>query len=81
MQIPEVGKIYSMNEGNYAMWDEETKAYTDSLKDPAKWGGKPYSARYIGSLVSGAAQLVPYCMEAFLQCSLWMIQPRSCLSA
>lgn len=52
LQIPEVGKIYSMNEGNYAMWDEETKAYTDSLKDPAKWGGKPYSARYIGSLVS-----------------------------
>ena len=23
----------------------------DQLKDPAKWGGKPYSARYIGSLV------------------------------
>lgn len=51
LQVPEVGKIYSMNEGNYAMWDSETKAYTDSLKDPAKWGGKPYSARYIGSLV------------------------------
>jgi fructose-1,6-bisphosphatase len=47
-----VGKIYSMNEGNYDMWDPETKAYTDSLKDPSKWGGKPYSARYIGSLVS-----------------------------
>lgn len=49
--MPEVGKIYSMNEGNYAMWDPETKAYCDSLKDPSKWGGKPYSARYIGSLV------------------------------
>lgn len=46
-----MGKIYSMNEGNYAMWDEATKSYTDSLKDPSKWGGKPYSARYIGSLV------------------------------
>lgn len=45
-----------MNEGNYAMWDAETKAYTDSLKDPAKWGGKPYSARYIGSLVSVCAR-------------------------
>jgi fructose-1,6-bisphosphatase I len=51
IQVPEVGKIYSMNEGNYSMWDAETKAYTDSLKDPSKWGGKPYSARYIGSLV------------------------------
>src|SRR5689334_16024794 len=27
------------------------QAYMDSLKQPEKWGGKPYSARYIGSLV------------------------------
>ena len=27
------------------------QAYINSLKDPAKWGGKPYSARYIGALV------------------------------
>lgn len=47
-----MGKIYSMNEGNYGLWDEPTKKYTDSLKDPSLWGGKPYSARYIGSLVS-----------------------------
>jgi fructose-1,6-bisphosphatase I len=51
IQVPEVGKIYSFNEGNYAMWDEPTRKYMDSLKDPSKWGGKPYSARYIGSLV------------------------------
>jgi hypothetical protein len=48
---PQVGKIYAFNEGNYALWDDGTRAYIDSLKDPAKWGGKPYSARYIGSLV------------------------------
>lgn len=53
-----MGKIYSFNEGNYAMWDEPTKKYMDSLKDPAKWGGKPYSARYIGSLVRGEARVV-----------------------
>lgn len=29
----------------------QTKDYMDSLKEPSKWGGKPYSARYIGSLV------------------------------
>ncbi|KXZ52918.1 hypothetical protein GPECTOR_8g296 [Gonium pectorale] len=51
VQIPEAGKIYSFNEGNYALWDDSVKAYMDSLKDPSKWGGKPYSARYIGSLV------------------------------
>ncbi|KAG2452526.1 hypothetical protein HYH02_002764 [Chlamydomonas schloesseri] len=51
VQIPEVGKIYSFNEGNYGLWDDSVKAYMDSLKDPKKWDGKPYSARYIGSLV------------------------------
>jgi len=51
IQIPESGKIYSFNEGNYQLWDDETKAYMDSLKVPENWGGKPYSARYIGSLV------------------------------
>jgi fructose-1,6-bisphosphatase I len=50
IQIPKAGKIYSMNEGNYALWDDKLKKYVDSLKDPGT-SGKPYSARYIGSLV------------------------------
>ena len=33
------------------MWSPELRNYIDSLKDSSKWGGKPYSARYIGSLV------------------------------
>lgn len=33
------------------MWSPELKQYIDSLKDTEKQGGKPYSARYIGSLV------------------------------
>lgn len=51
IQIPESGKIYAFNEGNYGLWAPEVKAYMDSLKDAERWGGKPYSARYIGSLV------------------------------
>ncbi|CAD7698381.1 unnamed protein product [Ostreobium quekettii] len=51
MQVPESGKIYSFNEGNYDMWDDDVKAYIDSLKKPEKWEGKPYSSRYIGALV------------------------------
>lgn len=51
IRIPDKGKIYSFNEGNYQLWTEEQKAYIDSLKHPEKWGGKPYSSRYIGSLV------------------------------
>lgn len=39
----QTGMIYSFNEGNYALWDDSVKAYMDSLKDPSKWGGKPYS--------------------------------------
>jgi len=39
-QVPEVGKIYSFNEGNYEMWDEPTKAYISSLKDPSQWNGR-----------------------------------------
>ncbi|PWA38836.1 fructose-1,6-bisphosphatase protein [Artemisia annua] len=50
IQIPKSGKIYSFNEGNYALWDDKLKKYMDSLKDPGP-SGKPYSARYIGSLV------------------------------
>lgn len=48
--IPRSGKIYSFNEGNYQMWDDKLKRYMDGLKDPGT-SGKPYSARYIGSLV------------------------------
>jgi len=44
-------KIYSFNEGNYQGWSPELQQYMDSLKDADKWGGKPYSSRYIGSLV------------------------------
>ncbi|KAK1651270.1 hypothetical protein QYE76_069075 [Lolium multiflorum] len=50
VQIPKSGKIYSFNEGNYALWDDKLKKYMDSLKEPGT-SGKPYSARYIGSLV------------------------------
>ncbi|XP_062005235.1 fructose-1,6-bisphosphatase, chloroplastic [Rosa rugosa] len=50
VQIPKAGKIYSFNEGNYQLWDDKLKKYMDDLKDPGP-SGKPYSARYIGSLV------------------------------
>eukprot|EP00271_Cylindrocystis_brebissonii_P002092 TRINITY_DN1244_c0_g1_i2.p1 TRINITY_DN1244_c0_g1~~TRINITY_DN1244_c0_g1_i2.p1 ORF type:complete len:1317 (+),score=324.31 TRINITY_DN1244_c0_g1_i2:184-4134(+) len=36
VQIPKSGKIYSFNEGNYAMWSEGLKKYMDSLKMRAR---------------------------------------------
>ncbi|KAH9301639.1 hypothetical protein KI387_013222, partial [Taxus chinensis] len=47
IKIPNRGKIYSFNEGNYELWDESLKKYIRELKNPPQ----PYSARYIGSLV------------------------------
>eukprot|EP01026_Neomeris_dumetosa_P052178 TRINITY_DN4609_c0_g1_i15.p1 TRINITY_DN4609_c0_g1~~TRINITY_DN4609_c0_g1_i15.p1 ORF type:complete len:417 (-),score=51.43 TRINITY_DN4609_c0_g1_i15:466-1716(-) len=51
VKIPDVGKIYSFNEGNYGRWAPSVRQYIDTLKDEDRWGGNPYSARYIGSMV------------------------------
>jgi fructose-1,6-bisphosphatase I len=52
IRTPDRGQIYSVNEGNYFKWDEGVKRYVDWLKmeDPAT--GRPYSSRYVGSLVA-----------------------------
>ncbi|GAM84901.1 hypothetical protein ANO11243_029030 [Dothideomycetidae sp. 11243] len=60
MQMPKKRAIYSCNEGNSHWWDEPTKEWVDSLKDPQKAGGKPYSARYIGSMVADAYRTLLY---------------------
>jgi fructose-1,6-bisphosphatase I len=41
-------------------WDEKTRAYFDSLKFPKEEGSKPYSARYIGSMVADAYRTLLY---------------------
>jgi fructose-1,6-bisphosphatase I len=43
-------KLYSFNEGRYALWDDKVKKYVDSLKVPDE-DGETYSCRYIGCLV------------------------------
>jgi fructose-1,6-bisphosphatase I len=52
IQIPEKGKIYSVNESNYHYWDDKTKALIDYFKEKDKETGRPYTARYVGSLVA-----------------------------
>lgn len=52
IKIPERGAIYSTNEGYYDYWDEGTQNYIKWLKDKNAGHPKPYSSRYIGSLVS-----------------------------
>lgn len=58
IRIPDRGKIYSFNEGNSLHFHEPTKQYLDSIKYPAN--GKPYSARYIGSMVADVHRTLLY---------------------
>jgi fructose-1,6-bisphosphatase I len=52
IRIPEKGKIYSVNESNYPYWDEKTRDLIDYFKTKDKDSGRPYTARYVGSLVA-----------------------------
>ena len=60
MKMPKKRAIYSVNEGNSLYWSDEVKRYFESLKYPEKEGGKPYSSRYIGSMVADAYRTLLY---------------------
>ena len=50
MKFPEDGNIYSINEGYYIHFPQGVKDYLKYCQEEE--GNRPYSARYIGSLVS-----------------------------
>ena len=52
IRTPKRGHIYSVNEGNYARWSDGMKRYADWLKVEDKATDRPYSMRYVGSLVA-----------------------------
>lgn len=52
IRIPERGKIYSVNEGNADRWTDGMRKYISYLKGDDPDTQRPYSARYIGSLVA-----------------------------
>lgn len=60
MRMPTKRAIYSCNEGNSLYWDEPVKEWINSLKYPQQEGGKPYSSRYIGSMVADAYRTLLY---------------------
>ncbi len=60
IQIPKRGSIYSVNEGNYARWDSTMQRYIQYLKQEDGATGRPYSARYIGSLVADVHRTLLY---------------------
>lgn len=61
LRIPDKRNIYSVNEGNSYYWPDNIKQYIDDLKKPQEeFGGKPYSARYIGSMVADIHRTILY---------------------
>lgn len=52
MMFPEPGKIYSINEGNYIFLEEGIKQYIKYCQVDDKKTNRPYTSRYIGSLVA-----------------------------
>ena len=64
MKMPKKRGIYSVNEGNSLYWEDKTVNFFNSLKFPPKDAngkeGKPYSSRYIGSMVADAYRTLLY---------------------
>jgi len=52
IQIPDDGKIYSVNEGNFPVIPLEVREFIKYCKTPDPATNRPFSARYIGSMVA-----------------------------
>ncbi|MCK9326648.1 MAG: class 1 fructose-bisphosphatase [Bacteroidales bacterium] len=52
IRMPETGTIYSINEGHYARFPEGVKRYIKYCQEIDPPTSRPYTSRYIGSLVA-----------------------------
>jgi len=52
MTFPGYSKCYSVNEAYTHIWPQEIKDFVEWIKTPNKEEHRPYSGRYVGSLVS-----------------------------
>ena len=52
IRIPKRGNIYSINEGRRNEWLPPTRGYVDYVQQSDKATKRPYSGRYVGSLVA-----------------------------
>ncbi|MDT8322464.1 MAG: class 1 fructose-bisphosphatase [Bacteroidota bacterium] len=60
MTIPSRGSIYSVNEGNRLQWDEGFLRYIAYLQSHDTTLGKPYRARYVGSMIADVHRTLLY---------------------
>lgn len=52
MKIPEEGKVYSINQGYYSKFEPSMRQYLDWCLEVDTASKRPYSLRYIGSMVA-----------------------------
>jgi fructose-1,6-bisphosphatase I len=53
-------RIYSVNDGNYTRWSRGQRRFVDHLKGVDGRNDKPFSSRYIGSLVADLHRTLLY---------------------
>ncbi|MSP24656.1 MAG: class 1 fructose-bisphosphatase, partial [Myxococcales bacterium] len=54
IRVPEHYPSYSINEGNAARWTNEVKSWNAWVKEEVPGESRPYSMRYVGTLVADA---------------------------
>lgn len=54
IRCPLKGNLYSVNEGNTSRWTDGVRRWNAFIKEIDKADGRPYSHRYVGSLVADA---------------------------
>lgn len=52
IKCPELGKIYSVNHGNFFQYQQKVRNYINLCQNKNKTNGGPYTQRYIGSMVA-----------------------------
>jgi fructose-1,6-bisphosphatase I len=52
IKCPEIGRIYSVNHGNFFQYTEGVRKYINQSQNKTKDNGGPYTQRYIGSMVA-----------------------------
>lgn len=52
IKCPDMGKIYSVNHGNFFQYQEKVRDYIHCCQKKTKADGGPYTQRYIGSMVA-----------------------------
>lgn len=60
IKIPRRGKIYSINSGNSYKWDEGLRNYVRHLLSPSDDGLRPFSLRYVGTMVADIHRTLHY---------------------